>query len=129
RRDRLRSRWGANDLIYLVIRRFEVPPTQLANQDQPVPRAALAAEVTSAAVAVIEAVPILTAAQRAGSVLVCQEARLDPEQRPDFAPSAPGALDCLAAHERGLGGCDFAQAMFRDRIHARVASEGDSAGP
>src|SRR5262249_19527253 len=96
---------------------------KLTSQDQSRTGPALVAVVRATAVPVVEAEPVLAAAQWAGSVLVDQEPRLDPEQGKDFAPMVPGALDRVAGHAVPFAWAR-AQAIARDRSQERVDCSG-----
>src|SRR2546423_14860493 len=88
-----RRRVRPNDFVDFVAGCPKIPTVLLANEDQPVSRAALPAEVGSLAVLVVKPKAILSAAQRARPVLIDQKAGLDPELRQDFPPAVPRPLD------------------------------------
>ena len=88
----------AEELVDLVGSRLVIPTAQLADQNYPSAGAALTAIIGASAVAIVKAVSVLSAAQRAGSMLVGQEPRIHPEQREKIPPAVPSALDRAAGH-------------------------------
>jgi len=57
----------------------KVPAMELAHHDDAVTGAALIAEVTAGPLLIVEPIPIAAAAERAGPVLVGEEARFNAE--------------------------------------------------
>ena len=110
----------ANNLVDLSAGGSVIPLVQFSNQDASVAGSALTAVVGPGSVAIIEAVAVFAAADRAGAVLVMQEPGVYAELRQDF-PASDGArsLSCSRSccFRSRLGVCDIS--AFRPRPHLR----------
>src|SRR5713101_361041 len=82
---------ASDDLVDLAAGGGVVPVLELADQDQPGSWAALVAIVRAAAVAIIKAKSILSAADRAWAMPISQEVQVDTEPRQDLVPTSTDA--------------------------------------
>ena len=101
---------------------------QFAQQDDPVPRTALPADVSAFAILIVEPKSIPAAAEWARPVLVGKKPGLNAELWQNLAPAVTSALYSAAHHATRCLAWDLAHAMLRERIQEAVATDGGRGG-